>query len=68
MILRAGFSIPPPRDWKDEGHLNACLAEAEPQPLLTHGVPCGDALLERAAAIKACHPLSVADSWIAAVA
>lgn len=31
-------------------------------------VPCSDALLEQAAAIKACHPLAVADLWIAAAA
>jgi predicted nucleic acid-binding protein len=31
-------------------------------------VPCTDALLEQAAAIKACHPLSLADAWIAAAA
>jgi predicted nucleic acid-binding protein len=31
-------------------------------------VSCSDQLLERAAALKACHPLSVADAWIAASA
>jgi predicted nucleic acid-binding protein len=31
-------------------------------------VSCSDALLERAASIKAGHPLSVADAWIAASA
>jgi len=31
-------------------------------------VPCTDALLEQAAAIKACHALSLADAWIAAAA
>jgi len=29
-------------------------------------VPCTDALLEQAAAIKACHPLSLAAAWVAA--
>ena len=29
-------------------------------------MPCSDALLEQAAAIKANHPLSLADAWIAA--
>lgn len=31
-------------------------------------VPWSDALLEQAAAIKACHPLAVAEVWIAAAA
>ena len=41
------------RVWKDEGERSAHLADAQ---------------LQRAAAIKACHPLSVADAWIAASA
>ena len=31
-------------------------------------MPCTDALLEQAAAIKACHHLSMVDAWIAAAA
>ena len=31
-------------------------------------VSCSDALLEQAAALKACHPLSLADAWIAVAA
>lgn len=56
------------RVWKDEGERRARLADAQLQSLPIEWVSCSDALLERAAAIKACHPLSVADAWIAASA
>jgi ribonuclease VapC len=56
------------RVWKDEGERNGRLADAQLQSLPIDWVPCSDALLEQAAAIKACHPLSVADAWIAAAA
>ena len=56
------------RVWKDEGERNGRLADAQLQSLPIDWVPCSDALLEQAAAIKACHTLSVADAWIAAAA
>ncbi|MFM7269756.1 MAG: PIN domain-containing protein, partial [Cyanobium sp.] len=56
------------RVWKDEGERNARLADAQLQSLPIQWVPCDEALLEQAAAIKACHSLSVADAWIAAAA
>lgn len=56
------------RIWKDEGEDKACLADGQLQSLPIAWVGCSDGLLERAAAIKACHPLSVADAWIAAAA
>lgn len=56
------------RVWKDEGEPSARLADAQLQSLPIQWVPCSEALLEQAAAIKACHPLSVADAWIAAAA
>ncbi len=56
------------RVWKDEGEDKARLADAQLQSLPIAWVGCSDGLLERAAAIKACHPLSVADAWIAAAA
>ena len=56
------------RVWKDEGEDKARLADAQLQSLPIAWVGCSDGLLEQAAAIKACHPLSVADAWIAAAA
>jgi predicted nucleic acid-binding protein len=56
------------RVWKDEGERRARLADAQLQSLPLEWVSCSDALLERAASIKAGHPLSVADAWIAASA
>jgi ribonuclease VapC len=56
------------RVWKDEGERQARLADAQLQSLPITWVPCTDALLEQAAAIRACHPLSVVDAWIAAAA
>lgn len=56
------------RVWKDEGERNARLADAQLQSLPARWVPASDPLLEQAAALKACHSLSVADAWIAAAA
>jgi ribonuclease VapC len=56
------------RVWKDESERHARLADAQLQSLPITWVPCSDALLEQAAAIKACHALSLADAWIAAAA
>ena len=56
------------RVWKDEGERNGRLADAQLQSLPITWVLCSGALLEQAAAIKACHPLSVADAWVAAAA
>jgi predicted nucleic acid-binding protein len=53
---------------KDEGEDKARLADAQLQSLPVAWVGCSDGLLEQAAAIKACHSLSVADAWIAAAA
>jgi ribonuclease VapC len=47
---------------------DVALVDAQLQSLPITWVPCTDALLEQAAAIKACHPLSLADAWIAAAA
>ncbi len=56
------------RVWKDEDERQARLADAQIQSLPIRWVAANDPLLERAAAIKACHALSVADAWIAAAA
>ena len=56
------------RVWKDEGERPARLADAQLQSLPIAWVGCSEGLLEQAAAIKACHPLSVADAWIVASA
>jgi predicted nucleic acid-binding protein len=52
----------------DEDERNGRLADAQLQSLPITWVPCSDALLEQAAAIKANHRLSVADAWIASAA
>ena len=44
------------------------IADAQLQALPILWVMASDALLEQAAAVKACHSLSVADAWIAAAA
>ena len=56
------------RVWKDEDERRARLADAQIQSLPICWVAASDPLLEQAAAIKACHALSVADAWIAAAA
>ena len=56
------------RVWKDEDERRARLADAQVQALPIQWVPASDALLERAAALKAGNSLSEADAWIAAAA
>lgn len=56
------------RVWKDEDERSARFADARLQALPIEWVAASNPLLERAAALKACHPLSVADAWIAAAA
>ena len=56
------------RVWKDEDERQARLADAQIQSLPICWVVASELLLEQAAAIKACHALSVADAWIAAAA
>jgi predicted nucleic acid-binding protein len=56
------------RVWKDEDERRARLADAQLQSLPLVWVAASDRLLERAAELKACHALSVADAWIAAAA
>ncbi len=56
------------RVWKDESERHARLADAQLQSLPITWVPCSDALLEQAAAIKANRRLPVAAAWIAAAA
>ena len=56
------------RVWKDEDERSARLADAQLQSLPILWVGASDSLLEQAAALKACHALSVADAWIAAAA
>jgi len=56
------------RVWKDEGEAAGRNAHAGCLALPIEWVHESAALLQRAAAIKACHPLSLADAWIAAAA
>lgn len=56
------------RVWKDEGEAAGRNAYALCQQLPITWIHETPALLERAASIKANHPLSLADSWIAASA
>lgn len=56
------------RVWKDEGERAGRLAYEQLQALPIQWVEAGEPLLERAASLKATHPLSVADAWIAAAA
>lgn len=56
------------RVWKDEGEQAGRLAHEQLLALPMRWVEASDGLLLQAAAIKACHPLSVADAWIAAAA
>ena len=56
------------RVWKDEGEGAGRLAYAQCLSLPIEWVHESRELLERAAAIKAQHPMSVADAWIAAAA
>jgi predicted nucleic acid-binding protein len=56
------------RVWKDEGEAAGREAYADCLALPIRWVHESPELLERAAAVKATHPLSVADAWIAAAA
>ena len=56
------------RVWKDEGENEGRLAYEQIQALPIAWVHESKPLLEKAAAIKACYPLSLADAWIAASA
>jgi predicted nucleic acid-binding protein len=54
--------------WKNEGEAAGREANADCLALPIRWVHESPELLQRAAAVKASHPLSVADAWIAASA
>ncbi len=56
------------RVWKDEGESEGRLAYSQCLAFPIHWVHESRELLEQAAALKAQHPLSLADAWIAACA
>lgn len=56
------------RVWKDEGEAAGQEAYADCLALPIQWVHESPALLQRAARVKATHPLSLADAWIAAAA
>ena len=56
------------RVWKDEGERSGRLAYEQLQSLPIQWVDQTETLLLEASRIKATHPLSVADAWIAATA
>ena len=56
------------RVWKDEGQRSGRLAYEQLQSLPIQWVDQTEPLLLEASRIKASHPLSVADAWIAATA
>ena len=56
------------RVWKDEGEAAGRTAYLQCLALPLQWIHESSALLERAAAVKATHPLSLADPWIAAAA
>ena len=56
------------RVWKDEGEGSGRLAYEQLQSLPIQWVDQTEPLLLEASRIKATHPLSVADAWIAATA
>jgi predicted nucleic acid-binding protein len=56
------------RVWKDENEQEGRLAYQQCLSLPIEWIHESPALLEKAAAIKACHALSLADAWIAATA
>ena len=56
------------RVWKDEGERSGRLAYEQLQSLPIQWVDQTEPLLLAASRIKATHPLSVADAWIAATA
>ncbi|MCK7471695.1 MAG: PIN domain-containing protein [Desulfomicrobium escambiense] len=56
------------RVWKDEGEAAGREAYADCLALPIQWIHESTTLLERAAMVKATHPLSLADAWIAAAA
>ena len=56
------------RVWKDEGERSGRLAYEQLQSLPIQWIDQTEPLLLEASRIKASHPLSVADAWIAAAA
>ena len=56
------------RVWKDEDERAGREAYADCLALPIHWIHESPQLLERAASVKATHPLSLADAWIAATA
>lgn len=56
------------RVWRDEGEAPSRLAYRQCLALPMEWIRDGDALLLRAAELKALYPLSLADAWIAACA
>ncbi len=56
------------RVWKDEGELAGREAYADCLALPIRWIHESPELLQRAASVKATHPLSLADAWIAAAA
>ncbi len=56
------------RVWKDSGELEGRLAYEQSQSLPVTWVHEDKAFLEKAAALKATCPISIADAWIAACA
>ncbi len=56
------------RVWKDEGEQDGRLAYEQVQSLPVSIIHESATLLEKAAALKATHRLSLADAWIAATA
>jgi ribonuclease VapC len=56
------------RVWRDEGEAKGRLAYQQCLALPLEWVRDSDALLLKAAELKALHPLSLADAWIAACA
>lgn len=56
------------RVWRDEGEAKGRLAYQQCLALPIEWVRDSDALLLKAAELKALHPLSLADAWIAACA
>lgn len=56
------------RVWKDEGEQAGKLAYEQCMALPIQWVLTTDELLQKAAEMKACYPISLADAWIAAAA
>jgi predicted nucleic acid-binding protein len=56
------------RVWKDEGEAAGRLAYEQLKALPLQWIEASEPLLAAAASIKARHPVSVADAWIAAAA